>query len=108
MDIECLNKEFTLNKCNSYYSDGKWLKKLFYLSSEEGKYVAELESGSYSFKDFGVNAKSFIAKISDFFNVTNRQNAEKAGINKVNCPPITVILVRDVEFPLIYQMKNLI
>lgn len=41
MDIECLNKEFTLNKCNSYYSDGKWLKKLFYLYSEEGKYVAD-------------------------------------------------------------------
>lgn len=79
------------------------VKALFFV---EGKYVAELESGSYSFKEFGVNAKSFIAKISDFFTGTNRQNAEKAGINKVNCPPITIILVRDVEFPLIYQMKN--
>lgn len=41
VDIEYLNKVFTLDKCSSYYSGGKWLKKLFYPYSEDGKYIAD-------------------------------------------------------------------
>lgn len=41
VDIEYLNKVFAPDKCSSYYSGGKWLKKLFYPYSEEGKYVAD-------------------------------------------------------------------
>lgn len=41
VDIEYLNKVFTPDKCSSYYSGGKWLKKLFYPYSEDGKYIAD-------------------------------------------------------------------
>lgn len=79
------------------------VKALFFV---EGKFIAELERGSYSFKEFGVGAKSVLAKLSDFFLGVNKQNAEKAGIHNKKCLPITVVLVRDVEFPLVYEFKN--
>ena len=41
VDLDDLNKEFTPKKCNIYYSNGKWLNKLFYPYSEDGKYVAD-------------------------------------------------------------------
>ena len=41
VDIEYLNKVFSPDKCSSYYSGGKWLKKLFYPYSEDGKYIAD-------------------------------------------------------------------
>ena len=41
VDIECLNKKFRPSDCNSYYSNGKWLKKLFYPYKKDGKYIAD-------------------------------------------------------------------
>ena len=76
------------------------VKALFFV---EGKFIAELESGSYSFKEFGVGAKSVLTKLFDFFKGVNK---EKSGVFNNNALPITIILVRDVDFPLVYEFKN--
>ena len=41
VDLEKLNEVFTPDKCNSYYSNGKWLKNLFYEYNKEGKSTAD-------------------------------------------------------------------
>ena len=50
------------------------VKALFFV---EGKIIAELESGSYSFKEFGVGAKSVLAKIFDFFKGENKEKSDR-------------------------------
>jgi hypothetical protein len=74
IDIEDLNKEFTPKKCNTYYSSGKWLKKLFYPYSEEGKYVADgadikdakVDAGGWDFyKPKNDNDLKFQLELSD-------------------------------------------
>ena len=63
------------------------VKALFFVG---GKFIAELESGSYSFKEFGVGAKTVIAKLFDFFKGVNK---EKSSVFNNNALPITIILV---------------
>lgn len=79
------------------------IKALFFVG---GKYVAELESGSYKFKNIGVDSKSFFERIANFFTGVNKQNAENAGIHTKKCAAITIVLVREVEFPLVFEFKN--
>ena len=41
ISLKELNNLFSPNACNSYYSNGKWLKHLFYEYSDDGKYTAD-------------------------------------------------------------------
>lgn len=52
VDLEKLNEVFTPSNCNPYYSNGKWLKNLFYEYNKKGKYTAdglEVEAGGWDF-----------------------------------------------------------
>ena len=74
VDLEYLNKRFTPRDCNSYYSNGKWLKMLFYRYSNEGKYIADgtenegkdVAAGGWDFyKPKGENDFKFQLSLSD-------------------------------------------
>jgi hypothetical protein len=41
ISLEELNNLFSTDACNSYYSNGKWLKHLFYYYSDKGEYIAD-------------------------------------------------------------------
>lgn len=101
-----------------------------------GKLVTELTAGSYAFKDLGASdivaaeplkneanvteqkaKNNFLSHIGNFFsniagNLTgrNRERAEAAGLtSRVNAsvPPVTIVLVRDVKFPLVFSFQNI-
>lgn len=91
-------------------------KALFFVN---GKYAATLESGTYSFKDFVDELPATESKhpVADFFkkianHIANGVSAlfghrrgatrDETGVKTI----FTVILVRGVEFPLIYDLKQ--
>lgn len=94
------------------------VKALFFV---EGKYVAELEGGSYSFKEMGVSEDSphvdkpglvrrFFNSIVGFFKGKNRDRADAAGLSAqvgANVPRVSIVLIRDTKFPLLFDMKNM-
>ena len=74
VDLEKLNEVFTPDKCNSYYSNGKWLKNLFYEYNKDGKYTAdgtqsdgsEVKAGGWDFyKPKDDNDLKFQFELSD-------------------------------------------
>lgn len=100
----------------------------------QGRLIAELEAGSYSFKDFGVEdfapARSvrkseetkeekaekkkgffgrFINAIVEHLPGKRRERAAAAGLTQripANIPPVSVVLVRTTEFPLMFNFKD--
>lgn len=94
------------------------VKALFFV---EGKFVAELEGGSYSFKEMGVNENSphvdkpglvrrFFNRIVGFFSSRGRERAEAAGLStsvNANVPRVSIVLIRDTKFPLLFDLKNM-
>ena len=94
------------------------VKALFFI---EGKFVAELDAGSYSFKELGVNENSphvdkpglvrrFFSNIVGFFSSRGRERAEAAGLsNQVNAnvPRVSIVLIRDTKFPLLFDLKDM-
>ena len=94
------------------------VKALFFV---EGKYVAELEGGSYSFKEMGVSEDSphvdkpglvrrFFNSIMGFFKGKNRDRADAAGLSAqvgANVPRVSIVLIRDTKFPLLFDLKNM-
>ena len=94
------------------------VKALFFV---EGKYVAELEGGSYSFKEMGVSEDSphvdkpglvrrFFNRIVGFFSGRSRERAEAAGLSSqvgAHVPRVSIVLVRDTKFPLLFDLKNM-
>lgn len=92
VDIEYLNKEFKAGDCNSYYSGRKWLKKLFYLYSEEGKYVADgndhegviVDAGGWDFyKPKNENDLKFQLKLGNGTNVIMLKMWRKDDLRKL-------------------------
>ena len=103
VDIEYLNKVFTLDKCSSYYSGGKWLKKLFYPYSEDGKYIAdgtemkdeEVDAGGWDFyKPKSDNDLKFQLKLNDGTKVIMLKMWRKDDLKKlykhIKCADINV------------------
>ena len=93
------------------------VKALFFI---EGKFVAELGSGSYSFKEMGADNSSHAEKVGlvrrffngiiGFFSGRNRERAEAAGIGSqtsANTPPVSIVLIRDTKFPLLFDFKDM-
>lgn len=97
------------------------VKALFFA---EGKFIAELDGGSYSFKELGVcensphvdkptvmsRIRGFFSNIVGFFKGKNRERAEAAGIGSRvdgNSPRVSIVLVRDTKFPLLFDLKNM-
>ena len=94
------------------------VKALFFV---EGKFVAELEGGSYSFKEMGVSENSphvdkpglvrrFLNRIVGFFSSRGRERAEAAGLStsvNANVPRVSIVLIRDTKFPLLFDLKNM-
>ncbi|WP_407456341.1 zinc-ribbon domain-containing protein [Fibrobacter sp.] len=94
------------------------VKALFFI---EGKFVAELDAGSYSFKELGVNENSphvdkpglvrrFFSNIVGFFSSRGRERAEAAGLsNQVNAnvPRVSIVLIRDTKFPLLFDLTDM-
>ena len=93
------------------------VKALFFI---EGKFVAELGSGSYSFKEMGAENSShsekaglvrrFFNGIIGFFSGRNRERAEAAGIGSqisANTPRVSIVLIRDTKFPLLFDFKDM-
>jgi hypothetical protein len=92
VDIEYLNKEFKAGDCNSYYSGRKWLKKLFYLYSEEGKYVADgndhegviVDAGGWDFyKPKNENDLKFQLKLGNGTNIIMLKMWRKDDLRKL-------------------------
>lgn len=93
-------------------------KALFFV---EGKFVAELEAGSYSFKELGANDNSphvdnpgivrrFFNNIVGFFSGRSRERAEAAGLSaqvNANVPRVSIVLIRDTKFPLLFDLKGM-
>ena len=93
-------------------------KALFFV---EGKFVAELEAGSYSFKELGANDNSphvdkpgivrrFFNNIVGFFSGRSRERAEAAGLSaqvNANVPRVSIVLIRDTKFPLLFDLKDM-
>ena len=93
-------------------------KALFFV---EGKFVAELEAGSYSFKELGANDNSphvdnpgivrrFFNNIVGFFSGRSREHAEAAGLSaqvNANVPRVSIVLIRDTKFPLLFDLKDM-
>lgn len=93
-------------------------KALFFV---EGKFVAELEAGSYSFKELGANDNSphvdnpgivrrFFNNIVGFFSGRSRERAEAAGLSaqvNANIPRVSIVLIRDTKFPLLFDLKDM-
>ena len=94
------------------------VKALFFA---EGKFIAELEGGSYSFKEMGVSENSphvdrpglvrrFFNSIVGFFKGKNRDRADAAGLSSqvnANVPRVSIVLIRDTKFPLLFDLKNM-
>lgn len=93
------------------------VKALFFI---EGKFVAELGSGSYSFKELGADnsehsekaglVRRFFNGIVGFFSGRNRERAEAAGIGSqisANTPRVSIVLIRDTKFPLLFDFKDM-
>lgn len=93
------------------------VKALFFI---EGKFVAELGSGSYSFKEMGAEnsehsekvglVRRFFNGIVGFFSGRNRERAEEAGIGSqvsANTPRVSIVLIRDTKFPLLFDFKDM-
>ena len=93
------------------------VKALFFI---EGKFVAELGSGSYSFKEMGADNSEHSEKVSlvrqffngivGFFSSRNRERAEAAGIGSqvsANTPRVSIVLIRDTKFPLLFDFKDM-
>ncbi|SHK66665.1 zinc-ribbon domain-containing protein [Fibrobacter sp. UWB12] len=94
------------------------VKALFFI---EGKFVAELNAGSYSFKELGVDENSphvdkpgivrrFLSNIVGFFSGRSRERAEAAGLSSsvnANVPRVSIVLIRDTKFPLLFDLKNM-
>ena len=94
------------------------VKALFFI---EGKFVAELSAGSYSFKEMGVNENSphvdkpgivrrFFSNIVGFFSGRSRERAEAAGLStqvSANVPRVSIVLIRDTKFPLLFDLKDM-
>lgn len=94
------------------------VKALFFI---EGKFVAELDAGSYSFKELGVDENSphvdkpgivrrFFNNIVGFFSSRGRERAEAAGLSsQVNAkvPRVSIVLIRDTKFPLLFDLKDM-
>lgn len=107
------------------------VKALFFFN---GKLLAELDAGSYTFKDLGADEPraskppktdatskdgkkaekkklfgSFINRITSCFSRAGRERARNAGLtNRIpaNVPPISIILVRTTDFPLVFTFQN--
>ena len=93
-------------------------KALFFV---EGKFVVELEAGSYSFKELGANDNSphvdnpgivrrFFNNIVGFFSGRSRERAEAAGLSaqvNANVPRVSIVLIRDTKFPLLFDLKDM-
>lgn len=106
------------------------VKALFFYN---GKLLAELEAGSYTFKDLGADELkaskppkkdatkeekkaekkklfgSFINRITSCFQGNNRERARNAGLtNRVpgNVPPVSIVLVRTTDFPLVFTFRD--
>ena len=103
INLEDLNKKFTPQKCNTYYSSEKWFKKLFYSYSEEGKYVAdgtdikdeEVDAGGWDFyKPKNDNDFKFQLKLSDGTKVIMLKMWRKDDLKKlyehIKCDGINV------------------
>jgi hypothetical protein len=98
-----------------------------------GKLTAQLGAGSYPFKDLGVDTKqkkdasadkdkkkpdkkklfgSFVNRIVSFFPGRSRErarNAAAAGLtNRIpaNIPPVSIVLVRTTDFPLVFTFPE--
>lgn len=102
-----------------------------------GKLLAQLGAGSYTFKDLGVEEPraskqpkaesapkdpkkdktaekkklfgSFINRVTTFFSGRSRERARAAGLtNRIpaNIPPVSIVLVRTTDFPLVFTFKN--
>ena len=94
------------------------VKALFFV---EGKFVAELEGGSYSFKEMGVSESSphvdkpglvrrFFNRIVGFFSIRGRERAAAAGLStsvNANVPRVSIVLIRDTKFPLLFDLKDM-
>ena len=94
------------------------VKALFFV---EGKLVAELESGSYSFKEMGASENSphvdkpglvrrFFNRVVGFFSSRGRERAEAAGLStsvNANVPRVSIVLIRDTKFPLLFDLKDM-
>lgn len=102
-----------------------------------GKLLAQLGAGSYTFKDLGAEEPraskppkaesapkdpkdkkkaekkklfgSFISRVASFFPGRSRERARTAGLtNRIpsNIPPVSIVLVRTTDFPLVFTFKN--
>ena len=94
------------------------VKALFFV---EGKLVAELEGGSYSFREMGVSENSphvdklglvrrFFNRVVGFFSSRGRERAEAAGLSisvNANVPRVSIVLIRDTKFPLLFDLKDM-
>lgn len=104
------------------------VKALFFL---KGELISELNSGTYSFKELGgdefrpkqpkeaaassmekkAEKKSIWGNIVGFFTRrANRERARAAGLtNRIpaNIPPVSIILVRTADFPLVFDLKGI-
>lgn len=98
-----------------------------------GKLTAQLDAGSYTFKELGAETKqkkddasdkgkknnkkklfgNFINRITSFFPRQSReraQNAVAAGLtNRIpaNIPPVSIVLVRTTDFPLVFTFQDI-
>ena len=98
-----------------------------------GKLTAQLEAGSYTFKELGADTKqkkddasdkdkkkskkklfgSFIDRITSFFPRQSReraQNAAAAGLtNRIpaSIPPVSIVLIRTTDFPLVFTFQDI-
>ena len=92
VDLEKLNEVFTPDKCNSYYSNGKWLKNLFYEYNKDGKYTAdgtqsdgyEVKAGGWDFyKPKNENDLKFQLKLGNGTNVIMLKMWRKDDLRKL-------------------------
>jgi hypothetical protein len=105
------------------------VKALFFFN---GKLLAELDAGRYTFKDLGADEIKaskqkkdatkeekkaekkklfgrFINRITSCFQGSSRERARNAGLtNRIpaNVPPVSIVLVRTTDFPLVFTFKN--
>lgn len=93
-------------------------KALFYVN---GKYAAQLDSGKYSFKELGAQAPKEEKKekrVDSFFrNIANHiangvsalfgRDRSSTHDNSGNRSFYTIVLVRGVEFPLVFDLENI-
>jgi len=109
------------------------VKALFFA---EGKFIAELGGGSYTFKELGAGPISkpesqkvapepvakapeekkkksifgFVSNLVGHLTGRNRERAQAAGLtNRISAdiPSVSIVLVRDVKFPLLFDFKGI-